>query len=94
MLVSLSLFVLVTGVWFAVFVLVIVGLFVFVVVVVTSVDAAESTNLIENIKHNRVAELGSLSSGAKMAMKIFVKRVFTIFATNASFLHVIANLQI
>ena len=27
----------------------------------------------------RVAELGSLSSGAKMAMKIFVKRVFTIF---------------
>ena len=52
MLVSLSLFVLVTGVWFAVFVLVIVGLFVFVVVVVTSVDAAESTNWIENIKHN------------------------------------------
>ena len=41
----------------------------------------------------RVAELGSLSSGAKMAMKIFVKRVFTIFASNASFLHVIANLQ-
>ena len=31
----------------------------------------------------RVAELGSLSSGAKMAMKIFVKRVITIFATNA-----------
>ena len=29
---------------------------------------------------SRVAELGSLSSGAKMAMKIFVKRVFTIFA--------------
>ena len=28
---------------------------------------------------SRVAELGSLSSGAKMAMKIFVKRVFTIF---------------
>ena len=46
MLVSLSLFVLVTGVWFAVFVFVIVGLFVFVVVVVTSVDAAESKNLI------------------------------------------------
>ena len=42
----------------------------------------------------RVAELGSLSSGAKMAMKIFVKRVFTIFATNASFLRVIANFQI
>ena len=43
---------------------------------------------------DRVAELGSLSSGAKMAMKIFVKRVFIIFATNASFLRVIANLQI
>ena len=42
----------------------------------------------------RVAELGILSSGAKMAMKIFVKRVFTIFATDASFLRVIANLQI
>ena len=27
----------------------------------------------------RVAELDSLSWGAKMAMKIFVKRVFTIF---------------
>ena len=40
-----------------------------------------------------VAELGSLSSGAKMAMKVFVKRVFTIFASNASFLRVIANLQ-
>ena len=41
----------------------------------------------------RVAELGSLSSAAKMAMKIFVKRVFTIFVSNASFLRVIANLQ-
>ena len=41
----------------------------------------------------RVAELGSLSSGAKIAMKIFVKRVFTIFASNVSFLRVIANLQ-
>ena len=40
----------------------------------------------------RVAELGSLSSGTKMAEKIFVKHVFTIFATNASFLRVIANL--
>ena len=40
-----------------------------------------------------VAELGSLSSGAKMAMKIFVKRVFAIFATNESFLRVIPNLQ-
>ena len=41
----------------------------------------------------RVAELGRLSSGAKMAMKIFAKRVFTIFASNASFLRVIANLH-
>ena len=32
------------------------------------------------ISCTRVAELGSLSSGAKMAMKIFVKQVFTIFA--------------
>ena len=32
--------------------------------------------------------------GAKMAMQIFVKRVFTNFATNASFLRVIADLQI
>ena len=39
----------------------------------------------------RVAELDSLSWGAKMAMKIFVKRVFTISATNASFLCVIAK---
>ena len=38
--------------------------------------------------------LASLSLGAKMAMQIFVKRVFTIFATNAPFLRVIANLQI
>ena len=41
-----------------------------------------------------VAEHSSLSSAAKMAMKIFVKRVFTIFVTNASFLPIIANLQI
>ena len=41
----------------------------------------------------RPAGLGSLSPGAKMAMQIFVKRVFTIFALNASFLRVIANLQ-
>ena len=38
----------------------------------------------------RVAGLGRLSVGAKMAMKPFVKRVFTIFATNASFLRVIS----
>ena len=49
--------------------------------------------LIHEHQHS-VAELGSLSSGAKMAMQIFVKRVFTIFTTNASVLRVIANLQI
>ena len=42
----------------------------------------------------RVAGLGWLSAGAKMAMKPFVKRVFTIFATNASFLRVISNFRI
>ena len=42
----------------------------------------------------RVAEVGSLSAGAKMATKIFVRRVFANFATNASFLRIIANLQI
>ena len=42
---------------------------------------------------HRVAELGSLSSGAKMPMEIFVKHVFTIFASNASFLRIITNLQ-
>ena len=41
----------------------------------------------------RVAELGSLSSRAKMAMKIFDKRAFTNSATNASFMCVIPNLQ-
>ena len=41
----------------------------------------------------RVAGLGRLSAGAKMAMKPSVKCVITIFATNASFLRVIANLQ-
>ena len=42
----------------------------------------------------KVAEVGRLSAKAKMATKVFVRRVFAIFATNASFLHVIANLQI
>ena len=42
----------------------------------------------------RVAGLGRLSAGAKMAMKPFVKSVFTIFATNASFLSVISNFRI
>ena len=46
-----------------------------------------------DMEQYRVAELGSLSSGAKMAMKIFVKRVITNFATNASFLRITANLQ-
>ena len=32
-----------------------------------------------------MAEVGSLSARAKMAIKTFVKYVFTIFATNASF---------
>ena len=40
-----------------------------------------------------VAEVGSLSARTKMGIKIFVKRSFTIFATNASFLGVIANLH-
>jgi len=31
--------------------------------------------------------------GSKMAMKIFFKRVFTIFASNALFLRLLANLQ-
>ena len=38
--------------------------------------------------------LAAFRRGSKMAMKVFVKRVFTIFATNASFLRVFANLQI
>ena len=42
----------------------------------------------------RVAGLGRLSAGAKMAMKPFFKRVFTIFATDAPFLRVITNLLI
>ena len=42
----------------------------------------------------REAEVDSLSAWAKMAIQIFVKCVFPIFGTNASFLRVIANLQI
>ena len=38
----------------------------------------ENIARIAKAARNRVVELGSLSSGAKMAMKIFVKRVFTI----------------
>ena len=76
--------------------------------VVNKSGAPQCTNQIENQSEGsaltlhddvtvvvgvRVTELGSFSSGAKMAMKIFVKRVSTIFGTNASFLRVIANLQ-
>ena len=43
---------------------------------------------------SRVAGFGRLSAGANMAMKPFVKRVITIFATNASFLRVISNFRI
>ena len=43
---------------------------------------------------SRVAGLGRLSAGANMAMKPFVKRVITIFATNASFLRAISNFRI
>ena len=41
-----------------------------------------------------VAEADSLTSRAKMAIKTFVKHVFTFFATKALYLRVIANLQI
>ena len=57
------------------------------------VDVDVDVDVIMVIVIRRVAELGSLSSGAKMAMKIFVKRVFTIFASKALFLRVIAYLQ-
>ena len=39
----------------------------------------------------RVEKVGSLSARAKMAIQIFVKHIFTIFATNVSFLHIFAN---
>ena len=48
-----------------------------------STEHTAKLSVIEVVR--RVAEVGSLSLGAKMAMKIFVKRVFTIFTTNASF---------
>ena len=41
-----------------------------------------------------MAEVGSLSVRAKVGIKMFVRRVFANFATNASVLRVIANLQI
>ena len=42
----------------------------------------------------KVLVLATPLLGVKMATKVFVRRVFAIFATNASFLRVIANLQI
>ena len=39
--------------------------------------------MIKGLLCTRVAGIGRLSAGEKMAMKPFVKRVFTIFATNA-----------
>ena len=51
---------------------------VLIVVILTTISI-----IIPRIK---VAELGSLSSGAKMAMKIFVKRVFIIWPKKALFL--------
>ena len=48
----------------------------------------------DDCDNDRVAGLGRLLAGAKMAMKPFVKHVFTIFATNASFLRVISNFRI
>ena len=50
--------------------------------------------VLKDIVYGRVAGLGRLSAGAKMAMKPFVKREFTIFATNALFLRVISNFRI
>ena len=44
------------------------------------------------MKISKVAEAGSLSARAKMARKVFVMPVFAVFATNASFSRVIANL--
>lgn len=58
------------------------------------VPVAEFVDLVHRALNSRVAGLGRLSAGAKMAMKPFVKRVFTIFATNASFLRVISNFRI
>ena len=52
----------------------------------------ELPTLVECVEAPRVAENGSLSARAQLAVQIFIKRVFTIFATNASFLRIIANL--
>ena len=45
-------------------------------------------------QRDRVAKVGSLSLKAKLPTKIFVRHVFAIFATNALFWRIIANLQI
>ena len=76
------------------------GVNLFMLVVSYQVDQGNPTSkmfseLTDRIKRYlilaRVAGLGRLSAGAKMALKPFVKRVFSIFATNASFLRVISN---
>ena len=46
------------------------------------------------IEQSSLAEHGSLSARAKLATKVFVRRVFAIFGDKASFLRVFANLQI
>ena len=43
---------------------------------------------------NRLAEVDSLSTRAQMAIKIFIRRLLAIFATNTPFLSVIRILQI
>ena len=45
------------------------------------------------VQQARVAGIGSISARAKMTIETFIKRVFTIFATNALFWRVIANLH-
>ena len=46
------------------------------------------------VPETRMAEVGSLSARANMVIKIFIWRIYAIFATNPMFLRVIANLQI
>ena len=65
-----------------------------VVELVERVLASDLVPFLTIILKARVAEVGSLSARAKVAIKFFFKCVFTIFATNASVWHVIANLQI
>ena len=60
----------------------------------TDISMEEWALEVERGVQTRVAGLGRLSVGAKMAMKPFVKRVFTIFATNVSFLRVISIFRI